>query len=47
VKKLEKSKDISEDESKKGQDEVQKITDNSVASIESTLSTKEVDILKV
>ena len=47
VKKLEKDKDISTDESKKGQDEVQKITDASIADIEKTLSTKEVDILKV
>ena len=47
VKKLEKAKDISEDESKKGQDKVQKITDSSIAEIEKTLSTKEVDILKV
>ena len=47
IKKLEKSKDISEDESKRGQDEVQKITDSNIANIESTLSAKEIDILKV
>ena len=47
VKKLEKAKEISEDESKKAQDEVQKITDSSVAEIETTLSAKETDILKV
>jgi len=47
VKKLEKSKDISEDESKKGQDEIQKITDKSVSDIETTLAAKEADILKV
>ncbi len=47
IKKLEKSKDISEDESKRGQDEIQKITDSNIAIIESTLSTKEIDILKV
>ena len=47
VKKLEKSKDISEDESKKGQDEIQKITNGKIEEIESTLSTKEIDILKV
>jgi len=47
IKKLEKSKDISEDESKKGQDEIQKITDKNVADIESILSAKEADILKV
>ncbi len=47
IKKLEKSKDISEDESKKGQAEIQKITDKNVANIESILATKEADILKV
>ena len=47
VKKLEKSKDISEDESKKGQTDVQKITDTAVAQIDSILSAKEADILKV
>jgi ribosome recycling factor len=47
VKELEKEKEISEDESKKGQSEVQKITDSAVAKIESVLSAKEADILKV
>ena len=47
VKKLEKNKDISEDESKKGQDKVQKITDASVAEVDSALLAKEVEILKV
>jgi ribosome recycling factor len=47
IKKLEKNKDISEDESKKGQAEIQKITDTHVAQIETTLSAKEADILKV
>jgi len=47
VKKLEKEKEISEDDSKKGQSEVQKITDESVKKIESILSAKEADILKV
>ncbi len=47
VKKLEKAKDISEDDSKRGQDEVQKITDKSVGEIEVLLSAKEVEILKV
>ena len=47
VKKLEKDKEISEDDSKKGQAEVQKITDAAVAQIETTLSAKEADILKV
>jgi ribosome recycling factor len=47
VKKLEKDKDISEDEMKKGLEQIQKITDNNIASVEETLKTKEVDILKV
>jgi ribosome recycling factor len=47
VKKLEKDKEVSEDDSKKGQTEVQKITDAAVTQIESTLATKEADILKV
>ena len=47
VKMLEKDKDISEDDSKRGQAEVQKITDRAVAQIESVLTAKEADILKV
>ena len=47
IKKLEKEKEISEDESKKGQAEIQKITDKNVADVESILSAKEADILKV
>jgi ribosome recycling factor len=47
VKKLEKEKEISEDESKKAHTEIQKITDTNVTQIESTLSAKEADILKV
>ncbi|MBD3790392.1 MAG: ribosome recycling factor [Campylobacterales bacterium] len=47
VKKLEKDKAISEDESKKGQDEIQKITDSFVTKIDDALKVKEADILKV
>jgi len=47
VKKLEKEKEISEDELKKGLDQVQKVTDSFVAKIEETLASKEADILKV
>jgi len=47
VKKLEKDKEISEDELKKGLDQVQKVTDSFVAKIEETLASKEADILKV
>jgi ribosome recycling factor len=47
VKKLEKDKDISEDEMKKGLEKIQKITDDNITDIESVLKIKEVDILKV
>jgi len=47
VKKLEKEKDISEDEGKKAHDHIQKITDENIARIDETLKTKETDILKV
>lgn len=47
IKKLEKSKDISEDESKKAQENIQKITDTHIAKIDETFKTKEADILKV
>jgi len=47
VKKLEKDKEISEDDMKRGLDQVQKITDTHIAKVEETLSSKEADILKV
>ena len=47
IKELEKEKEISEDESRRGQDEIQKITDSYVAKIASVLASKEADILKV
>jgi ribosome recycling factor len=47
VKKLEKDKTITEDESKKAHDEVQKITDNAVASIETLVKAKEAELLKI
>jgi len=47
VKKLEKEKEISEDESKKAHNEIQKITDTHVTKIDTILSAKEADILKV
>ncbi len=47
VKKLEKEKDISEDDGKKAHDHIQKITDENIARIDETLKTKETDILKV
>jgi len=47
IKKLEKEKEISEDESKKAQDEIQKITDNHIGQIDDLFKSKEADILKV
>lgn len=47
VKKLEKDKATTEDESKKGQDQIQKITDDYIAKVDKALQEKETDILKV
>ena len=47
IKDYEKEKDISEDESRKGQSEIQKITDKYVEDIHTVLAVKEADILKV
>jgi len=47
IKKLEKEKEISEDESKKAQEQIQKITDEHIAKIEEAFKVKEADILKV
>jgi ribosome recycling factor len=47
IKKLEKEKEISEDESKKAQEQIQKLTDEHIAKIEEAFKTKEADILKV
>jgi len=47
IKKLEKDKEIGEDESKKAQDQIQKLTDEHVSKIEEAFKTKEADILKV
>jgi len=47
VKKLEKDKEISEDESKKAQDQIQKLTDGHISKIDEAFKTKEADILKV
>jgi len=47
IKKLEKEKEISEDESKKAQDNIQKFTDTHILKIDETFKTKEADILKV
>jgi len=46
LKKAEKSSDITEDELKKGQDEVQKLTDDYVNKIDKVLADKEAEILE-
>ena len=47
IKKLEKDKEVTTDESKAGQDAVQKITDKYSANIDQILKDKEAEILKV
>jgi len=47
IKKLEKNKDITQDESKSAQDNIQKFTDKYISKIESILKDKEAEILKV
>jgi len=47
IKKLEKEKEITQDESKSAQDNIQKITDKYISKIDSILKEKEAEILKV
>ena len=47
LKKLLKDKAVSEDEERRAQDEVQKLTDKSVAEVEKMLGTKEAEIMAV
>lgn len=47
VKKLEKASDISEDESRDAQDEIQKLTDKYIAKLDEALTAKEKDIMTV
>lgn len=47
IKKLEKDKAISEDDSKKAQDKIQKLTDEFVAKCDDACAQKETDLLKV
>jgi ribosome recycling factor len=47
LKDLEKEKEISEDDHKRAQDEVQKITDEYIAKIDSIIKTKEADIMEI
>ncbi len=47
LKALLKDKDISEDEERKGQDEIQKITDGFIARIDEALTAKEKDLMEI
>ena len=47
IKKLEKDKAITTDESKKGADEIQKITDEHIKKIDNMVKTKEEEVMKV
>ena len=47
IKELQKAKEISEDEERKAQDDIQKLTDQFVAKIEEALKAKEVDLLEI
>lgn len=47
IKELQKAKEISEDEERKAQEEVQKITDSFVAKIDQALKGKEVDLMEI
>jgi ribosome recycling factor len=47
VKKLEKSSEVSEDHSKKYQEDIQKATDDFIKKVDEALKAKEVDIMKV
>jgi len=47
IKRLEKEKEINEDESKRAQDKIQKLTDEHIAKIDEAFKSKEADILKV
>lgn len=47
LKDLLKEKEIGEDDERRGQDDIQKITDKFVADIDAALASKEVDLLKI
>jgi len=47
IKKLEKDKEITQDESKSAQDNIQKLTDKYITKVDSILKDKEAEILKV
>jgi ribosome recycling factor len=45
LKKAEKDKEVTQDESKKGQDEIQKLTDKFIKMVDDTLVAKEKEIM--
>jgi ribosome recycling factor len=47
LKELEKDKEISEDDERRGQEAVQKLTDDFVARVEKMLAEKEADLLEI
>ena len=47
IKKMEKEKEISEDEQKRYADEIQKLTDDCIKKIDSMLTSKEADVMKI
>lgn len=47
IKKLEKEKKISEDEAKRGQDEIQKLTDRCIKELDQVLEAKEKEVMEV
>ena len=47
LKELQKEKEISEDEERKGQDDIQKITDEHIAKVEELLKSKEAELMEV
>ncbi len=47
LKELEKEKEISEDEERRGQDDIQKITDRFIAEVETALAAKEKDLMAI
>ena len=47
LKELEKDKEISEDDERRGQDEIQKLTDSYIAQVEKMLAEKEADLMEI
>lgn len=47
IKELEKEKEISEDDERRGQDDVQKLTDKFIAEVDKNLSAKEEDLMAI